>query len=191
MPPRTARALRAAGSLSLNWPVAHGPKPHAVQWRRGIVKQVSPGVHLYFLQHPPCRLCYHGDAYAHTAPATGREMSMPDEPQHIDFYFDVMCPWAYQTSKWIREVRAQNGLDIYWKFFSLEEINRVEGKKHPWERPWSYGWSLLRIGALLRRQSMAALDRFYAVAGQALHEAGEKVHLPDGAKDVVRELGFD
>jgi 2-hydroxychromene-2-carboxylate isomerase len=116
---------------------------------------------------------------------------MLDEPQHIDFYFDVMCPWAYQTSKWIREVRAQNGLDIHWKFFSLEEINRVEGKKHPWERPWSYGWSLLRIGALLRRQSMAALDRFYAAAGRALHEEGQKVHLPDGAKDVVRTLGFD
>jgi 2-hydroxychromene-2-carboxylate isomerase len=116
---------------------------------------------------------------------------MPGEPQHVDFHFDVMCPWAYQASKWIREVRAQNGLDIHWKFFSLEEINRVAGKKHPWERPWSYGWSLLRIGALLRRQSMAALDRFYAAAGRALHEEGEKVHLPAGAQDVVRRLGFD
>ena len=34
-----------------------------------------------------------------------------------------MCPWAYQTSKWIREVRVQNGLEIRWRFFSLEEIN--------------------------------------------------------------------
>src|SRR5262249_38380547 len=73
MPPRTARALRAASSLSLNHPVAQGPKPHAVQLRRGIVKQVSPGVHLCFLQHPPCRLCYYGSLYAHAAPATGRE----------------------------------------------------------------------------------------------------------------------
>ncbi len=61
-----------------------------------------------------------------------------------------MCPFAYQTAKWIREVRRHNGLEIDWKFFSLEEINRVEGKKHPWEREWSYGWSMMRIGALLR-----------------------------------------
>ena len=41
MPPRTARALRAASSLSPNHPVAQGQEPHAVQLRRGIVKQVS------------------------------------------------------------------------------------------------------------------------------------------------------
>jgi 2-hydroxychromene-2-carboxylate isomerase len=116
---------------------------------------------------------------------------MHAEPRQVDFHFDVMCPWAYQTAKWIREVRTQNGLDIHWKFFSLEEINREEGKKHPWERPWSYGWSLLRIGALLRRRSMDDLDRFYAAAGRALHEEGRKVHLPDGAKQVVAELGFE
>jgi 2-hydroxychromene-2-carboxylate isomerase len=116
---------------------------------------------------------------------------MSDERLRVDFYFDVMCPWAYQTSKWIREVRAQSGLEIDWKFFSLEEVNRLEGKKHPWERPWSYGWSLLRIGALLRRKSMHDLDRFYAGAGQALHEEGRKVHLPEGAKEVLSELGFD
>ena len=75
-------------------------------------------------------------------------------PTRVDFHFDVMCPFAYQTSTWIREVRRQNGLRIDWKFFSLEEINRVEGKKHPWEREWSYGWSMMRIGAVLRRTSM-------------------------------------
>ena len=51
---------------------------------------------------------------------------MRDESLHIDFYFDLMCPWAYQTSKWIREVRQHNGLDIRWKFFSLEEVNRLQ-----------------------------------------------------------------
>ena len=65
----------------------------------------------------------------------------------VDFHFDPMCPFAYQTSLWIRDVREQLGITVNWRFFSLEEINRVEGKKHPWERDWSYGWSLMRIGA--------------------------------------------
>jgi 2-hydroxychromene-2-carboxylate isomerase len=51
-------------------------------------------------------------------------MAMPDEPQQVDYHFDIMYPWAYQASQWIREVQAQNGLDIHWKFFSLAEINR-------------------------------------------------------------------
>ena len=46
----------------------------------------------------------------------------------VDFYFDSMCPWAYQTSLWIKDVAAQTGLTINWKFFTLEEINREEGK---------------------------------------------------------------
>ena len=95
-------------------------------------------------------------------------MSHPDTST-VDFHFDVMCPFAHQTAKWIREVRRQNGLEINWKFFSLEEINRVEGKKHPWEREWSYGWSMMRIGALLRRSSMDDLDRWYQAAGCVKH----------------------
>ena len=66
-----------------------------------------------------------------------------------------MCPYAYQTSLWIRDVRRQNGIDITWKFFSLEEINRPEGKKHPWERSVAYGWTPMRVAAFLRRPMQA------------------------------------
>ena len=111
--------------------------------------------------------------------------------EQVDFHFDVMCPWAYQSAVWIREVRRQTGLEISWRFFSLEEINRQEGKKHPWERPWSYGWSLLRIAALLRRHSMHDVDRFYDVAGRWLHVEGRKPHTRDGARAVLAEVGLD
>lgn len=91
----------------------------------------------------------------------------------VDFHFDPMCPFAYQTSLWVRDVREQLGITINWRFFSLEEINRVEGKKHPWERDWSYGWSLMRIGALLGRTDMSLLDQWYAAIGHELHVAGQ------------------
>lgn len=116
---------------------------------------------------------------------------MKPDVSSVDFHFDIMCPWAYQTSKWIRDVRRQNDLEINWKFFSLEEVNRVEGKKHPWEREWSYGWSMLRIGALLRRSSMDDLDRWYERAGRALHEEGHRPHQPDVAKHLLEEIGLD
>jgi 2-hydroxychromene-2-carboxylate isomerase len=112
-------------------------------------------------------------------------------PTVVDYHFDVMCPFAYQTSKWIREVRARNGLTINWRFFSLEEINRREGKKHPWEREWSYGWSMMRIGAVLRRSSMDDLDRWYERAGRALHEEGHKPHDPSVARHLLEEIGLD
>jgi len=113
------------------------------------------------------------------------------EPQELDFHFDVMCPFAYQTSLWIREVARQVDLTIHWKFFSLEEVNRQEGKKHPWERDWSYGWSMMRIGAYLRRSSMDDLDRWYGVAGEALHVRGLKPHDPDVARALLAGLDLD
>lgn len=115
---------------------------------------------------------------------------------NVDFHFDVMCPWAYQTSKWIREAARVRDIDVTWRFFSLEEVNREEGKKHPWERSWSYGWSMLRVAALLRRggsglDGNTTVDRFYAVSGRMLHEDGVKVHTPEGVAAALSEIGVD
>jgi 2-hydroxychromene-2-carboxylate isomerase len=112
-------------------------------------------------------------------------------PEAVDFHFDVMCPWAYQASLWIRDVRDRTGLEIRWRFFSLEEINRAEGKKHPWEREWSYGWSMMRIGALLRRTDMELLDRWYLASGTALHVDGRKPHHREVAEELLTEIGLD
>ncbi|MFV0259815.1 MAG: DsbA family protein [Acidimicrobiales bacterium] len=112
-------------------------------------------------------------------------------PESVGFHFDPMCPYAYQTSKWIRSVRRETGLRVDWRFFSLEEVNRVEGKKHPWERAWSYGWSLMRIGAYLRRDGEEALDAWYAAIGEGLHEHGRKPHDPAVARTILAELGLD
>jgi len=113
-----------------------------------------------------------------------------EPPAAIDFHVDVMCPFAYQTSRWIREVASLTGLQVNWRFFSLEEVNRVEGKKHPWEREWSYGWSMMRIGALLRRQSMAAVEAWYERAARALHVEGHKPHEKAVARHLLAEIGF-
>ena len=55
----------------------------------------------------------------------------PVRPSGVDFHFDIMCPYAYQTSLWIRNVRDETGLDIRWRFFSLEEINRAGREEAP------------------------------------------------------------
>jgi 2-hydroxychromene-2-carboxylate isomerase len=110
----------------------------------------------------------------------------------IAFYFDPMCPYAYQTSVWIRRAREQTPLDIEWRFFSLEEVNLVAGKRHPWERPWSYGFGQMRVGALIRRElGNDALDRWYATVGRAFFSDGVKTHVSDVHAKVIADAGFD
>lgn len=107
----------------------------------------------------------------------------------IEFYFDPMCPWAYQTSVWIRDVRAARDLDVRWRFFSLEEINRPEGKRHPWERPIAYGWTPMRVAALLRRQDDELCGAWYEACGRALHVDGRRPYTEDVAKELLAEIG--
>lgn len=119
-------------------------------------------------------------------------MLTDDASLPIEVFFDPMCPYAFQGSKWIREVRTHVGLDITWRFFSLEEVNRADGKKHPWERPWSYGWGQMRVGALVRRElGQAALDRWYDLVGTSFFERGVKTHDPAVHAEVIGDAGFD
>jgi len=128
-----------------------------------------------------------------------------DAVEAVDVHTDLMCPWAYQASLWLRSVRDQTGLRVRWRWFSLEEVNHVAGKKHPWERDWAWGWSLLRVGAWLRSNAAGeharnreavdagedAVDRWCAAAGRALHVDGRKVHTPEVAREVLAEAGLD
>jgi len=107
----------------------------------------------------------------------------------VEFYFDPMCPWAYQTSVWIRRVREVVPLDITWRFFSLEEVNRPEGKRHPWERPLAYGWTPMRVGAWLRRLDGELCGRWYEVCGRALHEDGRRPYDVTVARELLAEIG--
>jgi 2-hydroxychromene-2-carboxylate isomerase len=112
-----------------------------------------------------------------------------DHPTEIDFYFDPICPWAFQTSLWIREVARQTGLSVQWKFFSLEEINRTEGKKHPWEREIAYGWTPMRIAAHLRRRSNVLCGEWYLRCATALHLEGRRPYERDVAVQLLADIG--
>jgi 2-hydroxychromene-2-carboxylate isomerase len=114
---------------------------------------------------------------------------MGDAPSSVEFFYDPICPWAYQTSVWIREIRARTGLHIEWRFFSLEEVNRPEGKRHPWERPIAYGWTPMRIGAWLRRTDPDVHDAWYAAAGRALHEEARRPYDEATARALLDEIG--
>lgn len=102
-----------------------------------------------------------------------------------------MCPYAFRTAQWIVEVERRLDIGIGWRFFSLEEVNREPHQPHPWERAWPWGWSMLRVAALLRRDSQTACRDFYLTAGSALHLEGRKPQQAAVLEDLLTELGHD
>jgi 2-hydroxychromene-2-carboxylate isomerase len=52
-------------------------------------------------------------------------MPQPD----VSFYFDVGCPWTWNTSRWLVEVAGTRDFPITWRTFSLAIVN--EGQEIP------------------------------------------------------------
>lgn len=117
----------------------------------------------------------------------------------VRFYFDPLCPWAYRASQWIREVRKRVGIQVEWRFFSLEVVNAADPEPSPFERDWAPGWAFLRAAAWLRQahsvsdaneDSNSAVDRFYARLGEAIHDRGISANDRRSAEELVEHIGY-
>jgi hypothetical protein len=72
----------------------------------------------------------------------------------IHFYFDPVCPFAWMTSKWVRQVTAQRDYTVDWRFISLRMINAAvdyDSRFPPgYEAGHTAGLKLLRVAARVR-----------------------------------------
>lgn len=105
----------------------------------------------------------------------------------LAFYFDPLCPWAWRTSKWIREVQRQIPLRVEWKPFSLAEANGMN-------EPDSY--LPIRMVVLAGREGgNDAVERLYEVLGRAMHEQDVDIREPgvfrQALHDALSEAGLD
>ena len=119
---------------------------------------------------------------------TAARSDTPGATQTVAFYTDPLCPWAWRTSLWIREVRKVRPIHVDWRMFCLEEVNKKDGTVD-----WQGGRSAaaLRVMALVRRQhGNDAFDRFYLALGHARFDREEK-YEPDVIEKALEEAGLD
>ncbi len=112
---------------------------------------------------------------------------------NLKFYFDPVCPWAWRTSLWIREVQKVRPVQVEWDFFSLKVAN--SGKEslkdsHFMSEPG------FRVMALIRRQYGAAeanalIDRLYLELGQARHDRQEDIGELVVVETALKNVGLD
>ena len=89
--------------------------------------------------------------------------------EHIRFYFDPTCPWAWQTAKWIREVEQVRDIQIEWRLFSLRLVN--EDADDPLTDTSARSVPALRALALVgREQGNDALAGLYWAIGERIHD---------------------
>ena len=104
----------------------------------------------------------------------------------IRFYFDPVCPFAWMTSKWVRQVQAERDYSVEWRFISLRLINaEVDYDAHfppEYEAGHTAGLRLLRVAARARaehgREAMAPL---YAALGARIFDTAPDSSAEDGS----------
>lgn len=88
----------------------------------------------------------------------------------LHFYFDPVCPFAWMTSKWVRQVVSARDYTVEWRFISLRLLNsHIDYGAHfppEYEAGHAAGLRMLRVAAKARDESgPEAADRLQAAFG--------------------------
>jgi 2-hydroxychromene-2-carboxylate isomerase len=98
---------------------------------------------------------------------------MPSADLH--FYFDPICPFAWMTSTWVRQVMAAREYSVDWRFISLRLVNAdVDYDAHfpsNYEFTHTLGLRLLRMAAKARAElGPGAVDALQRSFGEHIFE---------------------
>ena len=109
---------------------------------------------------------------------------------HVTFYFDPRCPWCWQTSRWARRLAELGEIDIEWRVFSLEVVNRAEGTD-PADLEATGSPGLRTAVAVADRHGNAAMGSFYAALGQRTFDVAPPGDPTVAIKESLEEVGLD
>ena len=133
-----------------------------------------------------------------TAPATLPDL--PGGPYDIEFFFDPGCPFAWQTSVWIRRVAELKGIAVGWRFISLKFINEDNDVPDAMRAAQDRGLRYHRVCAAAREElGNDAVGQLYRAYGERFwYSAGTGDFYGDyasaaervDAKEIITDLGL-
>ncbi len=113
---------------------------------------------------------------------------MPATP--ISFAFDPLCPWCWQTSKWIRRVEELGAASVTWTVYSLELAHHADGPAAG--DPLGNGVRGLRTAIAVRdKHGNDAMGAFYAALGERYFTQVEPYEDPATFHGALRDAGLD
>ncbi len=108
-------------------------------------------------------------------------------PTRVEFFFDSLCPWAFRTSLWIRDVAAQRPLEITWKAFSLAIVNNVDPNSEQARKGFLLGRTIVAAGRLAGN---SGVDRLYRAFGEAIHHDKADLLQPEPVAQALTAAGL-
>ncbi|MEU9100385.1 DsbA family protein [Streptomyces sp. NPDC048361] len=108
----------------------------------------------------------------------------------VDFWFDPICPWSWQTSRWLLEVRRQRPVTVRWHVMSLAVLQDNPRLPRAYRQMLAEARGPARVCAAARAEhGDEVLGPLYTSLGTRFHERG----LPQDRSTVetaLRECGL-
>ncbi|MDO5512532.1 DsbA family protein [Corynebacterium sp.] len=114
----------------------------------------------------------------------------------VQFWFDVTCPFAWQTSRWMKEVEKVRDLTIEWTPMSLAVLNDGRDLDPGYMSAMEAAWGPARVFARVAVEEPGSVDALYTAMGTIIHAGKEGGKKGFGAYDEVikralEEVGLD
>ncbi|MCA9834619.1 MAG: DsbA family protein [Thermomicrobiales bacterium] len=82
----------------------------------------------------------------------------------ITVWIDFVCPYAWTAQRWLFDLQKELGddLEITWRYFSIEQVNKAEDAPNVWEHPNDGSSSTMRAFQGAHAAGKQGADKYLA-----------------------------
>lgn len=110
--------------------------------------------------------------------------------RQVEFFFDPVCPFCWQTSKWFRQVSRLADVEPVWRFIALAILNEDPDGDGTFQDSHAAGMALLRVAAAARQaHGQDVVGPLYEEMGTRLWERDPDVDGPLEGDELWAAMG--
>ena len=94
---------------------------------------------------------------------------------HADFWFDPLCPFAWISSRWIREVEQVRDIEVRWHVMSLAYLNKDKDIPEEYREMLAGKEKPVRVAIRVAQEHPDRLGQWYTAIGTRRHNNGEEL----------------